>query len=319
MYSVDVDFASAYELIVSLVAYRANKEHKTLAVGPLWVDHVREHLPTPVVADIDTADGVSLLPLLVPLVWHAPRRLDAAAFVDWLGSVAADEIAARLAPYVSARDQPMGSDIGVQRDRCVHILSLWHDHYFRHLDAAIIAGLDRDARARRLLLATMPPQDLVEEATRGVYLEPTPTVDSVLLIPQYHYCPWTIYQHLGRLKIYLYPSDTHHREPDDLPPHLMRMTRALADESRMHILRFLASGTHSFTDVVRQTGLAKSTVHQHLGVLRAAGLVRVHDGGPHSGTYSVRPQTVQRVAEQLATFLYPPRDVVADDKPTARL
>jgi len=242
MYSVDVDFTPAYELIVSLVAYRANKEHKTLALGPLWVGQVREHLPAPVVADIDMVDRVSLLPLLVPLVWRAPRRLDAAAFVDWLGTMGGDEIAERLAPYVAVRDQPMGPDIGVQRDRCVHILSLWHDHYFRHLDAAIISGLDRDARAWHLLLATMPPRDLVEEATRGVYLEPTPTVDSVLLIPQYHYCPWTIYQHLSRLKIYLYPADTHQVVADDLPPHLMRMTRALADESRMHILRFLASG-----------------------------------------------------------------------------
>lgn len=307
MYNVDVDFALAYELIVSLVAYRVNKEHKTLALGPTWAAQVRERLPSPVVADIDTMDGTPLLPLLIPLIWRAPhpQRLGAAAFVEWLRTMAADELTTRLAPYVAARDRPTVLDVGAQRDRCVHILSLWHDHYFRRLDAKIIAGLDRDADTRRHLLATMPPQDLVEEATRGVYLEPTPAVDGVLLIPQYHYCPWTVYHHLGRLKIYLYPADTAQASPDDLPPDLMRLTRALSDESRMRILRFLTGGTHSFTDIVRRTGLAKSTVHQHLGVLRAAGLLRVHDGGVHAGTYSLRPHTVQRLGNQLDAFLHP--------------
>lgn len=314
MYSVDVDFAPAYELIVSLVAYRANKEHKTLALGPAWAAQVRDRLPAPVVPDIDAADGMSLLPLLIPLIWRAPCRLDAGAFVEWLRAMAVDEVVERLAPYIAAGDWPTEPDVGVQRDRCVHILGLWHDHYFRRLDTEIIAGLDHDAIAWRRLLATMPPQDLVEEATRGVYLEPTPAVDSVLLIPQYHYCPWTIYHRFGRLKIYLYPADTSRVAPGDLPPDLMRTTRALSDESRMRILRFLATGAYSFTDVVRQTGLAKSTVHQHLGVLRAAGLVRVHDGGRHAGTYSLRPHTIQRLGDQLDAFLHPDRNALAVDK-----
>ena len=313
MYSVDVAFAPAYELIVSLVAFRANKEHKTLALGPAWAAQVRDRLPPPVVAAIGTADGMFLLPLLIPVVWRASRRLDAGAFVDWLRAMATDEVAERLAPYVAAGDRPTESDMGVQRDRCVHILGLWHDYYFRHLDTEIIAGLDRDAIAWRHLLATLPPRDLVEEATRGVYLEPTPALDSVLLIPQYHYCPWTIYHRLGRLKIYLYPADTSRVAPGALSPDLMRTTRALSDESRMHILRFLATGAHSFTDVVRQTGLAKSTVHQHLGVLRAAGLVRVHDGGMQSGTYSLRPYVIERLRDQLDAFLHPERKALAVD------
>ncbi len=314
MYSVDVDFAPAYELIVSLVAYRTNKEHKTLALGPAWAGQVRERLPAPVVADIGTADGMFLLPLLIPLIWRAPPRLDAGAFIEWLGAMAANEVAERLAPYVAAGDRPAEPDVGGQRDRCVHILGLWHDHYFRHLDTEIIVGLDRDASAWRRLLATMPPRDLVEEATRGVYLEQAPAVDSVLLIPQYHYCPWTIYHLLGRLKIYLYPADMSRVAPGGLSPDLMRATRALADESRMRILRFLATGAHSFTDVVRQTGLAKSTVHQHLGVLRAAGLVRVHDGGKHAGTYSLRPYVIERLGDQLDAFLHPDRKALAVDK-----
>lgn len=303
MYSVDVDVAPAYEIIVSLVAYRAEKEHKTLELGPSWAVRVRERLPASVAVDVVAMDAAPLLPLLIPLVWREPCGRDSATFIEWLRTTAVDELVALVAPFMPARDRLTVRELGKQRDRCAHLLGLWHEYYFRHLDPAIMAGLVRDAAEKQHLRATISPRDIVEEATRGIYLEPAPDIDGVLLAPQFHYRPWTVYHCLGRLKIYLYPADPLPPEPGDLPPRLMRMTRALSDESRMRILRFLAGGAYTFTAVVRQTGLAKSTVHQHMGVLRAAGLVRVHDGGDRSGTYSLRPKAVGLLADQLDTFL----------------
>jgi len=76
---------------------------------------------------------------------------------------------------------------------------------------------------------------------------------TVLLVPQYHYRPWNLYALFAELKVYEYPVDALPTAPEDPPPALLRLTRALADENRLRILRFLAGGRRSFTEVVHDS------------------------------------------------------------------
>ena len=57
--------------------------------------------------------------------------------------------------------------------------------------------------------------------------------------------------------------------------------------------------------MVQFSGLAKSTVHHHLVVLRSAGLVRVHayQGGGLTDTYSLRPHALDDLDRRLRAFL----------------
>lgn len=123
----------------------------------------------------------------------------------------------------------------------------------------------------------------------------------MLLVPQFHHRPWNVFQDYRDLRVIQYPADALPAVPGEPPPGLLRLTRALSDESRLRILRFLATGPRSFTDVVQFMGLAKSTVHHHMVVLRAAGLVRVHDRGDVT-TYSLRPGAVDELGDRLHTF-----------------
>src|SRR5262249_57498517 len=83
---------------------------------------------------------------------------------------------------------------------------------------------------------------------------------------------------------------------------LMGLAGAVGDESRLRILRFLASGgPYTLTEVARATGLSQSTVHHHLIALRAAGLTRAYQLTPPR--YSLRPNADARVAEALRAFL----------------
>ncbi len=92
-------------------------------------------------------------------------------------------------------------DLGTLHSHIGPLLAAWDDQYFRHLDPAILAGLAADATAKRSSLGTATPEAVVEAATSGVYLEPVPDLDRVLLIPQYHYRPWnhTFAYHRARL------------------------------------------------------------------------------------------------------------------------
>lgn len=68
-------------------------------------------------------------------------------------------------------------------------------------------------------------------------------------------------------------------------------------------LALLAGGRRSFAEVVHDTGLAKTTVHHHMVVLRAPGPVRVHDADNGGTSDSLRPHAVAALGARLAAFL----------------
>jgi DNA-binding transcriptional ArsR family regulator len=63
-------------------------------------------------------------------------------------------------------------------------------------------------------------------------------------------------------------------EPGSFPLDLVaRRLKALADASRLSVVRCLCEGERSVTEVVERTGLAQANVSKHLRVLRDEGLV----------------------------------------------
>jgi DNA-binding transcriptional ArsR family regulator len=108
--------------------------------------------------------------------------------------------------------------------------------------------------------------------------------------------------------IILYPCDAAVVPTAEMPPApLLRLTRALSDESRLRMLRFLArTPSSSLTEVSRFAGLSQPTVHHHLTQLRAAGLVRIQFGPSGPNRYSLRPHALEQLAEQLGDYLEVP-------------
>jgi DNA-binding transcriptional ArsR family regulator len=82
----------------------------------------------------------------------------------------------------------------------------------------------------------------------------------------------------------------------------MRLTRALSDETRLFILRLLTGKQLNFTEIVKEVGLSKSTIHYHLISLRAAGLVIVHTTGK-SASYSLRLEALNGLPGRIGDYL----------------
>lgn len=77
---------------------------------------------------------------------------------------------------------------------------------------------------------------------------------------------------------------------------------ALGDPTRLAVLRHLAHTPGGVSDVARAVGIAKSTAHQHLAVLREAGLLTLA-GQAWRYRYEVRPERVLGAADQLHDHL----------------
>jgi DNA-binding transcriptional ArsR family regulator len=319
--SLAVDWAPAYELVLSLIGFACFPKHNLLELGDDWASDVRRRLPPELAAGLQRKNVAAALnhkedDVLLLLVRSCPGDRAPAAFVEWLAALSAGDAYEAVAQRLPDARPRLPRDFPGWRDQCVRALITWQQAYFDALDPAILSGLRAAAEELGTQLGGRP-RDVVEQVTNGIYVEPTLEPLNITLVPQYHQRP---YNHdaveQGGL-IICYPADVSPAPPDLPPAALMRLTRALGDESRLRMLRFLADGTRTLSEVARFTGLSQPTVHHHLVQLRAAGLVRVHMHLAGSHRYSLRPHALAQLRDQLTNYLNAPTDTSATERQQA--
>ncbi len=79
---------------------------------------------------------------------------------------------------------------------------------------------------------------------------------------------------------------------------LLQFFKALAHESRLRLLGFVAEREHNVQELAQRMSLKEPTISHHLGMLRAADLVNLRqDGNTH--WYSLEARTLSRLARSL--------------------
>ncbi|HEU4572226.1 MAG TPA: metalloregulator ArsR/SmtB family transcription factor [Candidatus Limnocylindrales bacterium] len=90
-------------------------------------------------------------------------------------------------------------------------------------------------------------------------------------------------------------------QPDELRE-LRVFHKALADVNRLRIVRRLADGPATVTDLIEHVGLSQPLVSWHLGRLRAAGIVTTRRNGRET-ICSLRPEAWAETAERERAIL----------------
>jgi DNA-binding transcriptional ArsR family regulator len=295
-YRIIVDWSPAYELIVSARAY-VRETPKTLELPADWWEAARQKVGPDLVAE----DDFHHTGWLYLFAWLCPDKQDAADFLRWLGGLTVGTFYELLAPFIGKGCPVLPTNLGASRDAAVRFLTRWYESYFRHVDPAILRGLEAEAERRRAQAEITSPEDLFEQATNGIQLADTAETQTALLIPQYHYSPLELQQHWQGLRLCCYGADVLPPTSGSPPPTLLRLTRALDDKNRLRVLRFLAREPHRFSEVVQEIGLTKGTVHHHLSILRAAGLLLVEDTGAET-VYCLRSSALNALERWLHEF-----------------
>lgn len=298
-YRVEIDFAPAYEFVLSLDAFSRKQNHKVLELGTAWLKTVQSMI-TPAfsekLAHVSQLDDLDL----VLFIRKCPSDRTPEGFLRWLERLSAGDMQEIMAEWM----ETVPADLPAMRDLAVWLLSEWHSLYFRTIDPAILTGLALDADCKREWLDQLAPVDLVEKATNGIRQNPVEKLEHVVLIPQYHARPINLSSHYEKGSITCYPADALPPLEGAPSPVLLRLTRALSDETRLKILRFLAKHPKTFAEITEAIGLAKSTVHYHVIILRAAGLIRVNTLGS-AIVYSLRREALQELPCVLDEYLIP--------------
>jgi DNA-binding transcriptional ArsR family regulator len=194
------------------------------------------------------------------------------------------------------------SDPADSKRALLELLSGWYESVLPEVVPADYTSLvERDAEAKRELVKSVPPEQVVERLAPGIQWVPGSETDRVVLFPVYSPRPWVYMSEYKRVKIFCPPIGADHTQtPGGDPAELVRIYKALGDESRLKLLKRLQKGPISLSDAAQEVGLAKSTAHHHLAILRQAGFVLIQEG---DDTYKIRPDLQPEPGALLQQYL----------------
>lgn len=297
-YTVEVDFAPMYECFTSLTAFLYKQNHNALESGKVWVKEVQKRFTPAQLQNMQEFSKENADFTLTPYIWSCPGDRSVDGFLEWFDGLSPGELFETAARFGST----VSSNLAALRSRTSDILREWNERYFGGIDPAILEGLSREAESRRAELSGANAMEVYERATQGMRLYPGESLKQIILIPHYHARPLVTTSLYDEFVFTSYAYDALPPEEGRPAPALLRLTRALSDETRLFILRLLAGKQLSFTEIVRQVGLSKSTIHYHLIALRSAGLVIVHSTGK-SASYSLRLDALNDLPKRIADYL----------------
>ena len=183
------------------------------------------------------------------------------------------------------------------------VLRLWYREVFAGGENEVSRILERDAAAKRSLAATISSEKLIEIATNGIEFRGERWIRRVVLVPTAVMRPWNVSSAWEDRSIICYPvaDESLGSDQGEPSPRLVRLYKALGDEKRLRILKRLAGGRATLQELADSVGLAKSSAHHHMVILRSAGLVTVTDDPQR--LYTLRTNTIPEASGLLQAFL----------------
>jgi DNA-binding transcriptional ArsR family regulator len=335
---VEVDAAEASELLLSITTLNSGQDLDTLELGADRVAELRAGAPPELLAAAEELLPGKAASLLLGLVYLTPAPRTASAFLDVVaatdpvelrlhalgyhmrghhlaqpetilraaegGDAARAELLDAFADYTDKCEEfarVLDTEPEETKETLLEILSGWAEHLLPAISPDFVSLAERDAAQKRELIKVVPPEQVVERVAPGLQWVPGPDVDRIVLFPAYSARPWVYMSEYKRVKIFCPPiAADRAKTPGGDPADLVRVYKALGDESRLKLLKRLQAGPISLADAAQEVGLAKSTTHHHLAILRQAGFVLIQEG---DDTYKLRPDMRPEPGALLEQFL----------------
>jgi DNA-binding transcriptional ArsR family regulator len=208
-------------------------------------------------------------------------------------------------PWTSYLTSVLDVDADAFKAKLIGVLEAWSERVWKPESLTIMPILQRDADVKRQMQRDLPMDRFITGATNGVEFAPRPGIDRVVMIPSFVNRPLVTYNEFSEVLLIVYPvADESVTADADTPPlRLVRLSKALGDEKRLRILRALADGEKSLMELADTFGVAKTTMHHHMIVLRSAGLVSV---GVGQKRYRLRTEALPDVGGLLSGYLAAP-------------
>lgn len=298
-YTIELQFNPLYECLNSLHTYICRPSYKKIDLDPSWAKSVEEQLP-PAFAERLAQTGIDAeWRLIVLLVCCCPYQTPE-QFIQWIEDMTVKQLEVVIAEHTSL---PV-TGVARLRSRILMLFQQWNEYYFSRIDQQIITGLQQEYEQKQaILMQNHHLSTFVDEVTNGIVFEPHAELKRLILVPHYHFKPLNIIYAYHSFVICHYPAKLYLGDSSELPPYEYRVIRALAEQSRLKILKYLYNGPRSFIEIVRYLGLSKGITHDHVTKLRSAGLLHAHIQGETLTVYSLRTHAIDHLQQMLMHFI----------------
>ncbi len=186
-------------------------------------------------------------------------------------------------------------------------LSSYYQEFFAEEERRIKPALKRASEQAQELAKQNDVSELIEILSQGVKLSIHPEVTDLVFAPSYWITPLILYDSLSpQQMIFVFgarPADASLVPGEVVPDALLRGLKALAEPTRLKIIRYLAQEPLSPAQLSRRLRLRPPTVIHHLEVLRLAGLVRLNLEVPGERNYAARLEGLEDTFNNITEFI----------------
>jgi DNA-binding transcriptional ArsR family regulator len=208
-----------------------------------------------------------------------------------------------LATYLDWLSRP--DELG---DLYLSALQSYYQAFFAEEEKRIAPVLRNGLAHAQELAGRLSLADLLVELTQGVHFEAPFKETSLVLVPGYWNTPFVIFPKIGPDTMLLLfgvrPLDMSLVPGEMVPDSLLLVLKAMADPTRLKIMRYLSGESLTPTEIARRLRLRPPTVTHHLSALRLAGLVHLSLDESGEKRYTARMEAIRASCAQLIDFLY---------------
>jgi DNA-binding transcriptional ArsR family regulator len=179
-------------------------------------------------------------------------------------------------------------------------------HFFFEEEEHNRPALENALQYARQEASALPLPALLETLSRGVRFDSYMDLPEITLVPSYWASPLVFYARVSpqRLLLVFGARQEQTQLPGDVvSPGLISSLKALADPTRLRILRYLGEQPLTPTDLARRLRLRPPTISHHLTILRLAGLVQVILQPEGERCYAPRREALQDILKDLDLFV----------------
>jgi len=195
-------------------------------------------------------------------------------------------------------------------EELLQALEVYYEVFFAEEEDRIRPALEATNIRAQDLAQRLTLIELLEELSQGLRFdlyEGLEGVEEITFVPSFWTTPLTLFTPIANESHWLFmfggrPADVSLVPGETVPELLYQMLKALADPSRLRIMRYLSAEPSTPAELARRLRLRAPTVLHHLDALRLARLVQVtlsYEGR----RYEARREAVQMACQMLREFL----------------
>jgi DNA-binding transcriptional ArsR family regulator len=192
-------------------------------------------------------------------------------------------------------------------EQVLESLQAYYDVFFAEEEERIRPALIEEVERSKALAAEHDLPALMELLSEGILFDSIADLQEQVMVPSFWIAPLIIMTKMSPERgLFVFggrPANASLVPGEVVPDALHRTLKALADPTRLRILRYLEGEPMNPTELARRLRLRPPTVIHHLNTLRLAGLVFVTFDEKRDKRYAARTARVDEMNAQLRSFL----------------